>query len=173
MGVDLLDRLGLRSGDADDGDDLDVPDDASELLEDDAEEELPKDPKPSRRKARLSLPEGPTKATPAEKRQVKDALSLIIKAPAGLWSMRDPHCGGALHDQADAIIKASLPIICRNPAMLRWFTAANAPWLDIAALVAALAPVVGTIYGHHVTHTVGAEEGAPDVDLSAYAAPRY
>lgn len=171
---DLLDRLGLSSEPTpeDAEDDLpDIPDDVSEL--DDADE-LPEDPKPSRKKkAPFSLPSSaPGRATPTERRQVKDALSLLIKAPAGVISMRDPYCGGALGDQADAIVKAMVPIVCRNPAMLRWFTSANAPWLDILALITAFAPVVTTIYGHHVKHTIGGEEAAHGgPDLSAYIAP--
>lgn len=166
---ELLDRLGLSNSEPEQDDELpDIPDDASEL---DADDDLPEDPKPSRKAPKFSLPSStPGKATPSEKRQVKDALSLLIKAPAGMISMRDPYCGGALAEQADPIVKALVPIICRNPAMLRWFTAANAPWLDILGLVTAFAPVVTTFYGHHVKHTIGGE--APSgPDLSAYVVP--
>lgn len=163
---DLLDRLGLSSSEPAAEDDLpDIPDDASEL--DAPDDELPEDPKPSRKAPKFSLPSSSGKATPAEKRQVKDALSLIVKVPAGIVSMRDPYCGGALNDQADAIVKSLVPIVCRNPAMLRWFTAANAPWLDILAVITAFAPVVSTIYGHHVKHTIGGED-QHGPDLSAY-----
>lgn len=165
--TDLLERVGLAdpSGDLDDL----VPDDASAL--DDQEEELEPDPKPSRKRAALSLPTSQPKSTGAERKQVKDALTVCIKGPAAIVSIRDPHCGGALADQADDIIKALVPIICRNPAMLTFFTAANAPWLDILALFMAFKPVVSTVYQHHVKHSIGEERET--VDLSAYAAPSF
>lgn len=167
--LDLLERIGLTepSGDIDDDDLPEIPDDAADL-----DDDLPEDPRPSRKRPRFSMPTGGDgKATPAEKRQVKDALSLIIKGPAGLWSMRDPHCGGALAQQADAIIKSLVPIICRNPAMLRWFTGTNAPWLDILGLLTAFGPFVGAVWAHHVTHTVGGEVTVDAPDFSAYGAP--
>lgn len=173
--TELAERLGLSRPGPDPGDDdlVDVPDDASELLGDGRDDDaLPEDPKPARKKGRLRMPEGTVKATAAEKRQVKDALGLLIKVPAGIWEMKDPHCGGALKDQADDIIKSALPMICRHPGALRFFTSANAPWLDILGLMMAFAPVASTVYGHHVKHTIG-EEGGPDVDLSAYAAPTF
>lgn len=171
---DLIESLGFTRREDPDEEIPEVPDDARELLdEEEPDDVLPADPKPGRRKSRVRLPAGTVKATAAEKRQVKDALALVVKVPAGIVAMRDPICGGALKDQADDIIKAAVPIICRNPTMLAWFTAANAPWLDIVGLMMAFGPVVSTVYSHHVSHTLGGEESGPDVDLSAYAAPRF
>jgi hypothetical protein len=77
-------------------------------------------------------------------------------------------------EQRDDIVKALTPIVCRNPAMLAFFTAANAPWMDYLALFQALMPVGQMFWSHHVTHTVGAQEsGEVPVDLSAYSAPRF
>lgn len=174
---DLVESLGFTRSQKDEDDLLDVPDDARELLDEDdeLEEDLPKDPKPARKKSRLRVPEGTVRATPAEKRQVKDALTLLIKMPASVIAIRDPVCGGAARDAADDTIKAMVPLVCRNPTMLRWFTSANAPWLDYLALGSALAPVVTTVWGHHVTHTLGHDDDQGDdrVDLSAYAAPQF
>jgi hypothetical protein len=172
--ADLMERLGFsRPADQDDLADQ-VPDDARELADDvDDDDQLPPDPKPARKRTKVAFPETQTKVSAAEKRQVKDALGLIIGVPAGLWAMRDPYCGGALKEQTDAIIKAALPMICRHPGALRFFTSANAPWLDLFGLMTALAPVAAAVYGHHVTHTVGQEEEASDADLSAYTAPSW
>lgn len=176
--MDLMERLGFSRPAEDAEDEIpEVPDDARELLEDDdQEEDLPKDPPAARKKSRtVRMPEGKVKATAAEKRQVKDAMALIVKVPAGIWAMRDPHCGTALQEQADDIIKAAVPIICRNPTMLRWFTATNAPWLDMVALISAFGPFIATVWGHHVTHTVGElpQDGGQGVDLSSYAVPAW
>lgn len=173
----------LRNG-APESDDVDVPDDASELTgadgpgPDDADQLAP-DPQPSRRSrkgrrtARAANAGG--RATKADQDQVRDALTMLYSLPAWGLRIRDPHCGGALLDQRDDIVKAMVPIVCRNPAMLAFFTAANAPWMDYLALIQALMPVGQTIWSHHVTHTIGQDHGAGEVpvDLSAYAAPRF
>lgn len=172
----------LRSGQVDG--ETRVPDDPSELTAAGAEggagDELPPDPAPSRRgKTRRSKVRQTTaakRATKAEQDQVRDALTMLYTLPAWGLSMRDAHCGGALMDQRDAIVGALAPIVCRNPAMLAFFTAANAPWMDYLALFQALMPVAQTIWGHHVTHTVGGTDAGPGgvpVDLSAYSAPAY
>lgn len=140
-------------------------------------DELPADPAPSRRsrKGRRTAARSATrvKATRGEENQVRDALTMLYTLPAWGLQMRDPHCGGALMAQRDDIIKALTPIVCRNPAMLAWFTAANAPWMDVLALLQALLPVGQAVWGHHVTHTAGGDEqagGGGLVDLSRYTA---
>lgn len=171
---DLMERLGFGRPDQELADQ--VPDDARDLVDDDDDQEddlLPPDPKPARKRTRVAFPESQVKATAAEKRQVKDALGLLIGVPAGIWAMRDPHCGGALKEQSDAIIKSALPMIIRHPGALRFFTSANAPWLDLFGLLTALAPVAAAVYGHHISHTIGGEDQAPHDDLSAYTAPQF
>lgn len=101
---------------------------------------------------------------------------MLYTLPAWGARVKDPHCGGALLAQRDDIVKALVPIVCRNPAMLAFFTAANAPWMDYLALAQALAPVAQTFWSHHVTHTLGHDDETGEgvsVDLSAYAAPVY
>ena len=173
----------LRSAPEDDGA-TDVPDDLSELTGGDGSpvadpDQLPADPQPSRRsrkgRSRSRAAAGPASATKADRDQVSDALTMLYTLPAWGAKLKDPHCGGALLEQRDAIIKSLVPIVCRNPAMLAFFTAANAPWMDYLALAQALGPVAKTIWSHHVTHTVGDGQdlGEVPVDLSAYAAPRF
>jgi hypothetical protein len=176
---DLLEKLGFTRPQSDEDDIPDVPDDVSSLTDDEPEEEdLPKDPRPARRTAKTgrgrSSGGSATKATPAERRLVKDALTLMIKGPAGFLAMKDPHCGGVALEQADAMVKAFTPIICRNATMLSWFTAAGAPWLDYLAIISAVGPVAGAVWSHHVTHTVDVDQDgqeAPHADLSSYAVP--
>jgi hypothetical protein len=174
----------LRNGAPESDDAFDVPDDPSGLTGDDGPgpadpDQLAPDPQPSRRsrKGRRSGRAAGTggRATKADQDQVRDALTMLYSLPAWGLRLRDPHCGGALMEQRDDIVKALTPIVCRNPAMLAFFTAANAPWMDYLALFQALMPVGQMFWSHHVTHTVGAQESGevPPVDLSAYSAPRF
>jgi hypothetical protein len=147
-----------------------VPDDASSLLED--EDVLPPDPKPGKpRRAKSTRAGAWGKATAAQKRQVADALFLIQSIIGGGLQLRDPVCGGAILENAQNVADKAVPIICRNPAWLRWFTESTG-FLDVIALLVALQPVGATIWRHHVTHTVSHEEGGESaVDYSAYAVP--
>ena len=144
---DLLDRLG-----GSDADELDVgvPDDLSEL--DDPGDRLTPDLKPKRSKSKISAPAASVrgKASAVQKRAVHDALTLVLTLPAGAWAMRDPHCGGIAMAQREATINALVPIICRNPTMLQWFTAGDGGWMDWAALIVALQPIASATWSHHV-----------------------
>ena len=168
MGIqDLLDRA--RGAEDSSDPDLRVPDDASELDED----LLPPDPKPTKRaRAPRSSGSTPAKVTVGQRRQVEDALMLLMSVIGGGISMRDRVCGPALTENSSAVAKAAVPIICRNPALLAWFSG-GAGFMDFFALLVALQPVVGTIWSHHITHTLGdahGEEGDGD-DYSAFSAP--
>lgn len=147
---------------------IDVPDDVSGLLDEDL---LPPDPKPGKSRGRKTPKAGvPGKATAAQKRQVADALVLIQTMIGGTLQMRDPVCGHAVLDHAENVADKAVPIICRNPAWLRWFTGSTG-FLDILGLAVALKPVAATVWGHHMTHTLGDKAEEQGVDYSAYAAP--
>lgn len=172
----LQDLLGVSQGE-----DVQVPDDASTLtgavegLE--PEDGLAPDPQPSRRtrRNRRQAPAPRARVGKAESDQVRDALTMLYTLPAWGLKLKDPHCGGSLLEQRDDIVKTLVPIVCRNPAMLAFFTAANAPWMDYLAFAQALFPVGQTIWAHHVTHTVGHSEDTGEVplDLTRYNAPRF
>jgi len=137
---------------------------------------LPPDPKPGR-KARGAPRSRPSvaKATVAQKRAVADALTMMITMPAGIVSLRDPVCGNAVLDQADAVVDRLVPIVCRNPALLSWFTE-GAAYMDWIALMGALAPIAKTIWSHHVTRSLGHEQedhGEHSDDFSGYPAPVF
>lgn len=170
----------LRSGAPDGEEPLDVPDDPSEITDAQGDPEDVPDPQParrSRRGRRNASMRAANKPSRAEQTQVRDALTMLYTLPAWGVRVRDPHCGGALMDQRDDIVNALVPIVCRNPAMLAWFTGANAPWMDLLALAQALLPVGQTIWSHHVTKTVGHDHeqggGVNGVDLSGYSAPAF
>jgi hypothetical protein len=153
----------------------DAPPEHAEAPEPDADL-LPPDPKPGR-KARGAgrAPRAAAKATIAQKRTVADALTMMITMPAGIVSLRDPVCGNAVLDQAEAVVDRLVPIVCRNPAMLGWFTE-GAAYMDWIALMGALAPIAKTVWSHHVTRSLGHEEGPGEhapADFGAYPAPVF
>lgn len=133
------------------------------------------DPKPSRRSSgKRSGSSAGAKATAAQKRAVADALEMMITLPAGMVAMRDPVCGGAALEHCDNIVKKLTPIVCRNPAMVEWFTT-GAGYLDWFGLASALGPLVMTVWSHHVTRPQEQEgthaHPAGEPDFSHYTAP--
>ncbi len=138
------------------------------------------DPKPAHRTRR-----GRTKAAPmaaptskadkaALEQKIRDNLSMMIGMPAATWAMRDPHCGGTLFAQSDAIIDALVPIIMRNPSMLKWFTSAGGGFMDYLTLATAIWPVGKTVYSHHVKKVDPSNAGSGvNLDLSGFAAPGF
>jgi hypothetical protein len=182
---DILSRAGLTSRNADD----DAPDIPDESIPDDIsslEPLLEPDPKPKHTQESGALTSGwigssrakkaggslPPKVTAKQRSEIEDALTMIQIMVGGTLQLRDPHCGGAIVDQAETVAKKAVPIICRNPQWVSWFTSGTG-WLDILGLIIALRPVVGTVWGHHVTHTIGDAEGGDGSadDLSAFTAP--
>lgn len=169
--ADLIDRLG--GGDADGDLTLGVPDDLSEL--DEGADKLTPDLKPKRAKApKISAAAVRGRASVAQKKAVHDALTLVLTLPAGAWAMRDPHCGGKAMEQREAVISALVPIICRNPTMLQWFTAGDGGWMDWAALIVALQPVASATWNHHVRKIdpdeLNPPAGGGGLDLSQFTA---
>jgi hypothetical protein len=145
-------------------------DDAVEVMEQDPDVLAP-DPTPLRasggRKAKAAAPAATLKARKA----IKDNLIVMMGLPAGMVAFRDPVCGGAIGGQAEAIADALVPIISRNPAMLRWFTEGQGV-MDWITLMTAVWPVVKTIHSHHFgAGREGQDDDGPD-DYSQYPAPR-
>jgi hypothetical protein len=79
-------------------------------------------------------------------------------------------CGGAILENAENVAEKAVPIICRNPAWLEWFTG-SAGFLDVIGLAVALRPVLMTFWGHHVSRSIAHEEEGEPVDYSGYSAP--
>lgn len=146
-------------------------DENSELPE--PEDALPADPKPVRGRA-SSVPKRAPAPTKAVRQEVRDALVMMMTIPAGLVSFRDPICGGAVLDHADKIADSLVPIICRNPRMLAWFTTGSG-YMDFLGVAMAFWPLVSTVYGHHVSHSIGHdhEEAEEASDFSQYSAPAF
>lgn len=137
--------------------------------------DVAEDPKPARRAGKPGrATSAAAKATAAQKRAVADALEMMITLPAGAVAFKDPVCGPALLEHCDNIVKKLTPIVCRNPAMVAWFTS-GAGYLDWLGLATALWPVASTVWGHHVTRSHDQEEdyghSGGEPDFSHYTAP--
>lgn len=136
------------------------------------EDVLAPDPRPVRGRT-SGAPKKAPRPTKAVQQEVHDALKMMMTIPAGMVSFRDPICGGAVLDHADKIAASLVPIICRNPRMLAWFTTGSG-YMDILGVMMAFWPVVTTVYGHHVSHSIGHEDSHEDqTDYSQYAAPAF
>lgn len=103
----------------------------------------------------------------AMRKEVEDKLGAMLEFFALGWEQRDPYCAGKLDEQAEEITKRAVAIICKRPAMLRWFTESS-DWSDWLMLATALQPVTIAIWQHHVSKEVGE---AAEEELERYGAP--
>lgn len=180
---DLLDKVKNGLTDTNDADETNEYQEDSYFDSFD-DEILEPDPQPSRLLEKPTskktprakkTPAAPVKVTAAKKREIKDFLVLMITMPAATVSMKDPHCGGAFVDNAEAIADALVPLICRNPAMLAWFTSGTGMF-DYFVLLQALQPVATTIWQHHVTKSIDHNHNHGEDqydDISQFRAPTF
>lgn len=107
----------------------------------------------------------PVRVTAALRKDVQAKTALLLAMGAGAWQMRDEHCGSVMLESVPEVSKSLADIFCDSPEIVRWFSAGTGylKWLNLAA---ALQPVAGAVWGHHVTHSIATE----DADWSAYAA---
>lgn len=160
-------------------DDESVGDSANEPHED----ALTPDPKPSHRTTktpRKTRPKGILPTTVAGKKkleaEVRDNLMMFLGLGSALGMKVDAHCFGALAAQTTAIVDALVPIIMRNANLLRWFAGSDAKYLEYLALAQALAPVVSTVFQHHVVKkdmSGGASSLVNPLDLNTFQAPAF
>lgn len=160
--MEILGKWGKTEEPSDEASPEELPETPVDVLE--------PDPKPAKRQSKSrSAATSAHKATAAEKRQIKDALTLMQLTLGGGLQFRDPHCGGLILENAENIADKAVPIIARNPRWVEWFCG-SAGWLDVMGLLIALRPVLAGVWGHHVTGSVGGESG-DDTDFSAFEAP--
>lgn len=107
-------------------------------------------PEPQGRHRKLSIEQVP--------KQVQDDIAgmagLVGTPILALARSIDPYCGGALADNFEGVIDATLPLICRSEKIVKYFSEDTADWLLWGKLAMALAPVGKAIAEHHVFHTV-------------------
>lgn len=136
---------------------------------------LDPDPKPGRRTAgrRTAARPAPPAVTARVKGQISDALTMWLLPPATFWAMRDPVCGGAAVDVLDNTVSRLVPIVARNPGMLRFFTEGQG-WMEYVALFHALAPLGAVVWKHHVLGDGHHQESDVEAeDFGRYGVPAY
>lgn len=110
------------------------------------------DPKPGDKKAprvsangkRLGRPPKETKT-----KEISEQIEMMITVASIPWAMRDPHCGGALQQQAKPIADALAVQALNSPRLMKWLEAITSPtgWIGIAI---AVEPVAQAVVQHHV-----------------------
>lgn len=126
-------------------------------------------------KAQRPADKGKSKAAPAVRvpphvrKEIEEKLGAMAEFFTMGLAFRDEYCADALDEQREEIVKRSMAIICKRPAMVRWFTE-GADYQDWLMLATALQPVAIAFWSHHVSKDRG--QGDDDEqDASRYAAP--
>jgi len=127
----------------------------------DAATSIPNDPDPPEAKENKQ----PIRVTKRVRDDIEGKLAMMFAMVAMLWETKDPVCAPALADSAPAISAKLVPIICKSPEMVRWFTKGGnyTAWLD---LMMVLVPFGKVVVSHHVTHSVTDAKQAAKPNLS-------
>jgi hypothetical protein len=88
---------------------------------------------------------------------IEGKLGMIYGFVAMTLSAKDPICGTALADNAEAIVPKLVPFICKSPELVKWFTKGGGymAWFE---LLMVLWPVMQVVIAHHLTHSIGRPE---------------
>lgn len=114
---------------------------------DDAAVRTPDDPEPPENDARK--PVQYVRVTKRVKDDIEGKLGMLFGFAAMGLSAKDPTCGGSLAENADTIAVKMVPIICKSPDLVRWFTKGGdyMLWFDLAM---ACMPVLKVAAQHHI-----------------------
>lgn len=100
-------------------------------------------------------PKIPTiRITKRVKDDIEGKLAMIYGMLTLTVQLKDDVCGSALEANSEQICAKMVPIICKSPALVRWFTAGSGymVWFE---LVMVFWPVLTVVAQHHITHSVG------------------
>src|ERR1700733_3159761 len=104
----------------------------------------------------------PSKVSGEVQDDIAGLLALFYSIPADFLITIDPYCFGALNENLEATIDATVPIICRSRTAVEFVTGAGGLMLWIK-LLATLKPFFVAVWQHHVIHAVALErETDPD-----------
>lgn len=130
------------------------------------EPEVKPDPKPgARRRASTSKKKAPASQVNA----VADELETLMKVGAGAWSIRDPHCGPVLNQQARDIAVEVAELLSTNAKLMQWFDDAVgiSGWIK---LFKAVQPLFAAFIAHHITKKVEEDDIYGADPLTSYPA---
>jgi hypothetical protein len=94
-------------------------------------------------------------------KRIRDDIEGKLAMIFGFLSMsimvKDPICGNALQANADAIVPKLVPMICKSPDLVKWFTKGGGymAWFELAMVCW---PVIQVVISHHLTHSIGNPE---------------
>lgn len=103
----------------------------------------------------------PRKVSRETKNEIEGMLGLFYSVPADFLITMDPYCFGALNDNLDKTIQATVPIICRSKMAVEFVTGASGLILWIK-LMSTLKPFLVAVWHHHVTGSVELEREVDD-----------
>jgi hypothetical protein len=142
--------------------------DSNWLTLSDAATSIPNDPDPPEAKEQRQQ----IRVTKRVRDDIEGKVGMMLAMTAMLWSTKDETCATALSDNGDKIAAKFVPIICKSPELVRWFTKGGnyTAWLD---LVMALFPVAQVVMAHHITHSIQTENQAGKPNLSVVGNTAY
>lgn len=117
----------------------------------------------------------PIRITKKVRDDIEGKLGMIYGFMTLGIQIRDPICGAALESNTDTIVPKMVPIICKSPELVKWFTKGGGYMLWFE-LVMVFMPVLKVVAQHHIFHTLGeprtkGQEGDPlQPDFSNYKA---
>jgi hypothetical protein len=119
---------------------------------------LKPDPKP-----RAKRPRSRKRAPQAKINDIRDEMEVLFTLGAGIWSVRDPHCGGVLNAQAKAIATNLAEQMASSPKIMEWFdvSVGLSGWIK---LYLSAQPVAQAFFSHHITKSAGQEDDGNGVD---------
>lgn len=117
---------------------------------DHAAESTPNDPEPADLDGNAAKPYSPPiKITASVRKDIEGKLAFMLGMTANLVQISDATCGGALMEQTPAIAHKLTPILCQSPGVVKWFKSGT-NFLMYVDFIMALAPVITTVYTHHM-----------------------
>lgn len=109
-------------------------------------------------------------ATAAVEADIAGKTGFILMMPAVAWQTRDPYCGAVAVQQVPPISAALAALFVESPEVVEWFTGKGGNFMKWLNLAAACQPLLTTVVGHHVTHTIGDQ---PDAGRFAVPEDQY
>lgn len=132
------------------------------------------DPVPAPRRGSDPLaPKTYGRVTATMQKKIAEQISMYIDLLAMPLAVRDPLCGGALSDQAEALGKAFAKILAKYPEAAHKMLAGGVLGDWLAVLMAAQ-PIATAVWSHHIAKTTGQEgidDGADLAELNEYIRP--
>jgi hypothetical protein len=104
--------------------------------------------------------------TPAIRNDVAGKMGLFAIIIGLPFEAMDPYCGNIFANNVENIIDKTVPIICRSPGAVKFFTSTTGGWMEWVAMIQAWWPVLTAIYAHHLARTVSRDKHAmPDATM--------